>query len=214
MADAATFISDFHAKNQASLDRLLASFKAALEKETTDTGDLVRLAMKAAIESAEAAALWLVDCETLENKICFAEQVGTAARHYRLLVARLAELGGEPFDPRQGGYSKLFAFLRALQTTEERASAGQVTTRAFIRGKLTLMAELAEERGDAETAHLLRDTLMVDEAAIFDVGWRTLIASATTEESQARARRAAFRVVELAGEAVEPLQLRKTLRRR
>ena len=41
-----------------------------------------------------------------------------------------------------------------------------------------------------------------------------LIGAAGTEESQARARRAAFRTLELANETVEPLQLRKALGKR
>jgi hypothetical protein len=160
------------------------------------------------------AALWLVDCEQLEMKIALCEQCGDAARHYRLLAARLAALGSEPFDPRHGGYSKGFAFLRALQTPEERASAGQVTLRTFNLGRLAAMAEICDDRGDGDTASLLRDRICADERHVFDVGWRTLVASATQEESQARARRAAFKVVELAAEAVEPLQLRKSLPRR
>ena len=37
---------------------------------------------------------------------------------------------------------------------------------------------------------------------------------ATNEESQARGRRSAYRTLELANEMVEPLQLRKLLRKR
>jgi hypothetical protein len=55
---------------------------------------------------------------------------------------------------------------------------------------------------------------LTDEKRIFDVGWRTLLASASNEESQARARRSAFRIVELAGDVVDPLQLRKSLPKR
>jgi hypothetical protein len=43
---------------------------------------------------------------------------------------------------------------------------------------------------------------------------RLLIGATATEESQARARRAAYRTLELAGETVEPLALRKTLGKR
>jgi hypothetical protein len=214
MPDAASFVSEFHAKNQASLERLVVAFRAAVTKETLEIADLVRLAMKVAIESAEVSALWLVDCDDLEMKVGLSEQCGDAARHYRLLSRRLEGLGSEPFDPRQGGYSKVFAFLRALQTPEERASAGQVTLRTFTLGRLEAMAQICEERGDAETASLFRDQLGADERRGFDAGWKKLIASTPQEESQARARRAAFRVVELAAEAVEPLQLRKSLPRR
>src|SRR5688572_23549381 len=141
MADATTFVSEFHAKNQASLERLVVSFRAAMVKESLDVSDLIRLAMKSVIETAEVGALWLVDCDDLEMKIGLAEQCGDAGREYRLLASRLEALGSPPFDPRQGGYSKVFAFLRALQTPEERTSAGYVTLRTFNLGRLQAMAE-------------------------------------------------------------------------
>ncbi|MEO5768687.1 MAG: hypothetical protein ABIS92_10085, partial [Polyangia bacterium] len=71
-----------------------------------------------------------------------------------------------------------------------------------------------EERGDIETAVIFRDQIAADEQRVFDIGWRILIASGATEESQARGRRAAFRIVELAAEAADPLQLRKALPKR
>jgi hypothetical protein len=214
MADAETFIRDFHTKNQASLERHLASLRAAITKESLEVLDFVRLAMKDAIEAAEVAALWFVDCDDLTMKIRFAETCGAAAGHHRLLAARLAALGAEPFDPRQGGYSRFFGFLRSLQTPEERASAGEVTLRTFQTGKLALFAELAAAHGDGETAELLGTRLSADEKTVMDAGWKDLIAHSPTEECQARARRAAFRIVELAAEVVEPLHLRKSLPKR
>jgi len=214
MADAETFIRDFHTKNQASLERHLTSLRAAIAKESLEVVDFLRLAMKDAIESAEVAALWFVDCDDLTMKIRFAETCGAAAGHHRLLAARLAALGVEPFDPRQGGYSRFFGFLRSLQTPEERASAGEVTLRTFQTGRLALFAELAAAQGDTETAELLGTRLSADERQVMDAGWQALIAHSPTEECQARARRAAFRIVELAAEVVEPLSLRKSLPKR
>ena len=214
MADAETFIRDFHTKNQASLERHLVSLRAAIAKEGLEAIDFVRLAMKDAIEAAEVAALWFVDCEDLAMKIRFAETCGAAAGHHRLLAARLAALGSEPFDPRHGGYSRFFGFLRSLQTPEERASAGEVTLRTFQLGRLALFAELCRAQGDQETAAMLGTTIVADEQKIMDAGWQALIAHSPTEECQARARRAAFRIVELSAEVVEPLSLRKSLPKR
>ena len=45
-------------------------------------------------------------------------------------------------------------------------------------------------------------------------GRRALGLSATNEESQARARRAAYRALELVGEAQDPLQLRRSMPKR
>jgi hypothetical protein len=214
MADAETFIRDFHTKNQASLERHLVNLRAAIAKENLETLDFVRLAMKDAIESAEVAALWFVDCDDLAMKIGFAETCGAAAGHHRLLATRLAALGAEPFDPRQGGYSRFFGFLRSLTTPEERSSAGEVTLRTFHLGRLAIFAELARDHGDTETAELLGTRIADDERHVMDAGWQSLLGHAPTEECQARARRAAFRIVELAGEVVDPLQIRKSLPRR
>ncbi|MES1204883.1 MAG: hypothetical protein ABUS79_03005 [Pseudomonadota bacterium] len=214
MPEAEPFVTDFHAKNQASLERHLAAFKAALGKEGLEVVDFLRLAMKDAIEVAEVAALWFVDCEDLAMKIGLAEQCGRAARHHHLIADRIAALGGTPFDPRSGGYSRFFGFLRSLQTPEERAAAGLVTLRTFNIGRLSVFAELADDCGDAETAGIFRQHIISDERLVFDSGWRMLLAAASTEESQARARRSAFRIVELAAEAADPLQLRKALPKR
>jgi len=214
MADAETFIKDFHTKNQTSLDRHLVTLRASIAKENLDVADFIRLAMKDAIESAEVGALWFVDCDDLGMKMGFADQCGTAAAHHRALGARLAALGAEPFDPRQGGYSRFFGFLRSLTTPEERASAGEVTLRTFQVGRLAILAELARERGDAETAELLAGRITADLRNVIEIGWRSLVLHSPNEECQARGRRAAFRIVELAGEVVEPLHLRKALAKR
>ncbi len=214
MPDAERFITDFHAKNQASLERHLVAFRAALAKEALDVVDVLRLAMKDSIEAAEVAALWFADCDDLNMKIGFAEQCGSAARHYRLIAGHIAALGSDTFDPRSGGYSRFFGFLRSLQTPEERAAAGLVTLRTFNIGRLSVFADLADDRQDAETAAIFREQVTTDEHRVFETGWRQLIASSSTEESQARGRRAAFRIVELAAEAADPLQLRKALPKR
>lgn len=214
MPEAAVFVSDFHAKNQASLDRHLEAFRASIAKEGLEVVDFLRLALKDAIEAAEVAALWFVDCESLALKVGFAEQCGTAARHHHAIAARIAALGAEPFDPRTGGYSRFFGFLRSLQTPEERAAAGMVTLRTFNIGRLATYAEVCQQKGDTETATLFRDEITADERRVFDAGWKALLAASTTEESQARGRRAAFRIVELAAEAADPLQIRKALPKR
>jgi hypothetical protein len=56
--------------------------------------------------------------------------------------------------------------------------------------------------------------ILGEERRYYQEGQRMLIAVAGTEEAQARARRAAYRTLELAGETAEPLQLRRALGRR
>jgi hypothetical protein len=214
MVAAENFVSELDAKNQLSIQRVVAALGEGLSKEGVEVADTLRMALKGAIELAEVAALWVTDCDDLEMKLSLAEQCGDGARQCRRLSARLAALGVVGYDPRDGGYSKLFAFLRSLQTPEERASAGYVAGKALSMARLTALGAFCQGKGDAESAHMMSQEILEEERQYYEQGKRMLIAVTTTEESQARARRSAYRTLELAGETVEPLQLRKSLGKR
>lgn len=214
MVAAESFVTELDAKNQPSIGRVVAALNEGLGKDGVEVADALRMALKAAIESAEVAALWIPDCDDLEMKLSLAEQCGDGARQCRRLAARLAALGVGDYDPRNGGYSKLFAFLRSLQTPEERSSAGYVTGKALSAARLAALSAFCAARGDEESARLLGTDMVAEERRYYDEGRLLLTAAATTEESQARGRRAAYRTLELAGETVEPLALRRSLGRR
>ena len=214
MVAAESFVSELDAKNQPSIGRVVAALNEGLAKDGVEVADALRMALKAAIESAEVAALWITDCDDLGMKLSLAEQCGDSARQCRRLSGRLAEVGVAGFDPREGGYSKLFAFLRPLQTAEERSSAGFVTGKALSIARLAVLGGFCDAKGDAESSRLLGVELLGEERRYYEEGKQMLTAAAGTEESQARARRAAFRTLELANETVEPLQLRKAFGRR
>jgi hypothetical protein len=216
MASADTFVSELDAKNQdpkhqVSIPRVIDDLAAGLAKEAFEVTDVLRLVIKTTIEAAEVAALWVADCEDLEMKLSLAEQCGDGARQCREVAARLAALGQPAYDPREGGYSKLFAFLRSLQTPEERSAAGYLTAKALSMARLGALAALCREKGDGQTASLLADTLLTQERRYYEEGKHLLVSVATNEESQARGRRAAYRTVELSSEMVQPLALRKLL---
>jgi hypothetical protein len=215
MAGAEMFVHEMESKNLASFERLLAGYTLTLGKEDFGPADLVRLEMRGTVEIIEVSALWITEGDSLDVKVGLAAVCGDGARNYGLLRERLAALGVDPlgFDARFGGYSKLFAFFRSLQTTEERSSAGPVTLGGFNVRRLELAAQHCEHKGDVETATFLREILARDEGNRRDAGRRALIETATNEESQARARRAAFRTIELLGEMHEPGLLRKFLTR-
>src|SRR5688500_15653029 len=215
MAGAENFVHEMEEKNRASFQRLLGNFAQIVEKESFSPADVLRLEVKAVIENIEVTAMWLAGADSLAVKLDLASQCGDGARHYQLLHERLVALGVDmqTFDARFGGYSKLFAFFRSLQTPEEQAAAGSVTLRAFNVDRLGLLATHCEGKGDAETAELLRGPLADTERGHRDTGRRSLIETATTEESQARARRSAFRTIELLGELQDPAYLRKYLTR-
>jgi len=214
MAASETFVTELDAKNQASIQRVMDALTAGLAKETFEVTDVLRLVIKTTIEAAEVAALWVSDCADLEMKLSLAEQCGDGARQCRQLAARLAQLGTAAYDPRDGGYSKLFAFLRSLQTPEERSAAGYVTGKALSMARLQLLATFCSDKGDAESAGLLADGILTQERRWYEEGRRLLGEVALNEESQARGRRSAYRTLELATEMVEPLQLRKLLPKR
>ena len=216
MVTADSFVTELDAKNHTSIDRLIASLVSGVAKEAFDVPDAMRLVLRSAIEAAEIAALWMADCDDLEMKVLLAEQCGNGAKQYRQISARLASVGADVagYDPRHGGYSKVFAFLRSLQTPEERSSAGHVTAKALSMARLETLAALCESKGDAETARLFREELSADDRHYYDEGKRILSISASTEESQARARRAAYRTLELSADLHEPIQLRKILLKR
>lgn len=215
MPGAETFVHEMEEKNQNSFQRLLASLQQILEKEAFSPADLVRLEMRNVIESTEVAALWLTDSDSLEGKLTLASHCGDEARHFHLLRDRLAELGVDPltFDARYGGYSKMFAFFRSLQTTEERAAAGFLTLGAYHALRLDLLAAQSNAKGDGTTAALFQGVLKDDALAVRDAGRKKLLETAVAEESQARARRAAFRTIELTGELLDPSLMRKFLSR-
>lgn len=214
MVAADNFVTELDAKNQTSIQRIVGALVPALAKEGFEPVDILRLTFKTTIEAAEVAALWVSDCDDLEMKLSLAEQCGDGARQCRRLAERLAELGVTGFNPRDGGYSKLFAFLRSLQTAEERSAAGFVTGKALSMARLAALATFCAEKGDSDTARLLSEGLLDTERRYYEEGKTALALSASNEESQARARRSAYRTLELAGEMAEPLQLRKALPKR
>jgi hypothetical protein len=215
MSGAETYVHEMEEKNHASFQRLLAAMQQILDKEAFSSADLVRLEMRAIIEATEVAALWLSDSDNLDSKLVLAATCGDEARHFHLLRERLPDLGVDPlaFDARYGGYSKLFAFFRSLQTSEERAAAGFLTLGAFNVLRLNLFGNYLAGKGDAATAQLFQGTLKDDAGAHRDAGRKRLLETATNEESQARGRRSAFRTIELLGELQDPSLLRKYLSR-
>jgi hypothetical protein len=214
MVTADTFVTELDAKNQTQIQRVIDALSAGLIKEGFEVVDVLRLVIKTTIEAAEVAALWVSDCEDLEMKLSLAEQCGDGARQCRQLSARLAELGTPAYDPREGGYSKLFAFWRSLQTREERSAAGYVTGKALSMARLTALAAFCTEKADSASARLLTEGILSHERGYYEAGKLLLAGAAESEESQARGRRSSYRTLELATEMVEPLQLRKALTKR
>jgi hypothetical protein len=216
MVNADVFVAELEFKNQESFRGLVASgYLPALAGDGASVADMLRLETKFAIEFIEAAAIWIADSESLEMKILLGTQCGVHARHYQRIQDRLSALGLAPgsYDPRQGGYSKLFAFLRSLQTNEERAATGLLALGGSAVARLSALSAVCEDKADADTRDLLKNELIPDEQRRTDEGRDRLVLLTTAEDSQARARRAIYKTVELLGELYEPSALKRILGR-
>ena len=209
--DGHTFVAALDRENDELLRRLAPA--QALSAESggdLSTTTLLRIALKNEIEASEIAALWMGTAGDLELKLGLARQAGDEAKHYRLIEERLRELGDDlaGFNPLAEGYSPLFNYLRGLPTDVERVAAGQFTREAIALVKNTQFIELCERAGDAPTARLYREVIQVDERFHHEMGAKFLGRLACDEPSQALARAARSRTLELA-EELQTLAYRK-----
>jgi uncharacterized ferritin-like protein (DUF455 family) len=197
------FVRELGLENQAVLRRLEpeATLKPEVSGDLT-VANLLKVALKNEIEATEIAARWLVTTTEVPVKMALARQAGDEAKHYRMIAERLRELGvdSDAFDPLAKGYGPLFNYLDSLQTTVERVAAGQFTREAIAVVKNRQFIEFCERAGDRATAALYRDVIEPDERFHHELGRALLLRSATTEESQDLARRAAARTLALAEE--------------
>jgi hypothetical protein len=200
---AEAFVATLDAENQQRLRGLEPD--ATLEPEIDgplNVPNLLKVALKNEIEATEIAARWLVTTDDVHVKLALARQVGDEARHYRLIVERLQTLGIDAagIDPLASGFGPLFKYLDSLTTTVERVAAGQFTREAIAVVKNRQFIEFCERVGDKDTAALYRDVIEPDERYHHELGRRLLLRLAITPESQAAARAAARRTLELADE--------------
>lgn len=196
------FVERLDTDNQALLSRLQPDDTLKPEVEgNLNVLNLLTVALKNEIEATEIAARWLVTTDDVDVKLALARQVGDEAKHYRLIAERLRQLGFErPFNPLAKGYGPLFHYLDGLKTTVERVAAGQFTREAIAVVKNRQFIEFCEHAGDRETATLYRDVIEPDERYHHELGRKLLLRLATTPETQAAARVAARRTLELADE--------------
>jgi hypothetical protein len=205
---------EFVAELDATVSRALAGLglaSAAGEPAPAITiADLLVVALQNELEACEEAALWLTGERDLDVKLALARQCGDEARHFRLIQERLRALGRDPaaIDPLARGHSPMFEFLGSLTTTVERVAAGPFAREGLARVRNEVFIEYCESRGDRETASLYRDVIQPDERFHHDLGRRLLLRLAVGGETQAAARRAAGRTLELAGELQEVARLK------
>jgi hypothetical protein len=139
---------------------------------------------------------------TVALKLALARQAGDEAKHYGLIEERLHELGDNlaGFNPLAAGYSLIYRYLKGLETDVERVAAGQFTREAIAMVKNRQFIELCEKAGDDKTARLYREIIEPDERFHHEMGVKFLRLLAIDAESQALARAARIRTIELAEE--------------
>jgi uncharacterized ferritin-like protein (DUF455 family) len=197
------FVRELDEGNQAILKRLAPDDTLKPEVEgDLNVLNLLKVALRNEIEATEIAARWQVTTNDVDVKMAFARQAGDEAKHYRMIVDRLRELGFDAagFNPVAKGYGPLFQYLDTLKTTVERVAAGQFTREAIAVVKNRQFIEFCDRAGDKVTATLYRDVIEPDEHFHHLLGRSLLLRFATTLDDQEAARRAAARTMSLAEE--------------
>lgn len=209
------FTASLAEENRVALERLAELSAAGEPTPDLSVELLLRVALKNELEASELAAIWMTTTPELDVKLALARQTGDEAKHYRLIADRLKALGvdADQIDPREGGYSPLFQYLRALQSTAARVAAGQFTREGIALVRNQCFIDFCESAGDNETAALYRDVIQPDEKQHHELGRRLLARYAVTENEQQVAHQAARRTIELAEEIQEMARLKKGISR-
>jgi hypothetical protein len=208
--DAERFLAELDRSVDSSLAELGKASMAAEPAAGIGVVELLALALKKELEASEIAALWMTRETDVEVKLALARQCGDEAKHYRLIQARLRELGADPaaLAPKPGTPSPMFRYLAELGSTVERVAAGQFTREALAGVHNRVFASFCEAQGDEVTARLYRDVIQPDEEHHHGLG-RTLLARlAVTDDDQARARAAAAKTIAIADEIQEMARLK------
>ena len=163
---------------------------------------MLKIALKNELEATELAARWLVSSDDVDIKLALARQAGDEAKHYRLIVQHLHELGVDlhDFDALAQGYGPLFNYLDTLTDPVERMAAGPFTREAIAVVKNQQFIDRCKAGGHQATADLYHNIIQPDEAYHHRLGRDLLLRLATTSEAQERARQVATRTLELAEE--------------
>ena len=209
------FTASLAEENRVALERLSQLSAAGEPTPDLSVERLLRIALKNELEASEVAAMWMSTTSELDVKLALARQTGDEAKHYRLISERLKALGVDidRIDPREGGYSPLFEYLRALQSTTARVAAGQFTREGIALVRNQCFIDYCESLGDMETAALYRDVIQPDERHHHELGRRLLTLYAATDNEQQVARQAARRTLELAEEIQEMARLKAGISR-
>lgn len=207
MTDAESFLAELDAENARTLERIATATAQEPAGDIT-VARLLQLALRNELEATECAAMWIPSTREVDVKLALARQAGDEARHFRLIVDRLGEMGIDASGFEPGPHSPLLQHLAGLETTVERVAAGQFTREALALVRNDEFIRFCEARGDAKTAALYRDVIQPDEKHHHELGRRLLARLATTDDARAKARTAARDTLRLAEEIQEIARLK------
>jgi uncharacterized ferritin-like protein (DUF455 family) len=209
------FVAELDAQNQEALERIARATSAGEPGEAVTVPKLLMLALKNEIEATECAAAWIATTPEVNVKLALARQAGDEAKHYRMIQARLAELGVDTaqHNPLASGRSPLLAWLLSLEGTVARVAAGQFTREALAVVRNAEFVRFCRVTGDEATARLYEETIQPDEKHHHELGRRLLLELATTSEAQAAAREASMKVLSMAEELQEIARLKAGMTR-
>jgi 1,2-phenylacetyl-CoA epoxidase catalytic subunit len=209
------FVAELDARNQTALERIARACSSGEPGEAVTVPKLLLLALKNELEATECAAAWLPTTPEVSVKLALARQAGDEAKHYRLIQARLGELGVDTakHDPLAAGRSPLLTWLIGLEGTVARVAAGQFTREALAVVRNAEFVKFCKASRDEATARLYEETIQPDETHHHELGRRLLLELATTPEAQAAAREASNKVLSMAEELQEIARLKAGITR-
>lgn len=204
------FVAELDAENQAALARIAAATASGETGPDLTVARLLVLALKNELEATECAAAWIPTTPEVRVKLALARQAGDEAKHYRMIEARLGELGVDTarIDPLANGRSPLLDWLVRLEGTVARVAAGQFTREALALVRNAEFIRFCYAEGDSATARLYEETIQPDEEHHHHLGRKLLLELATTDEAQAAARAASAKVLAMAEELQEIARLK------
>ena len=209
------FVAELDAQNHAALERIAAASSAGETAPELTIAKLLTLALKNELEATECAAAWIPTTSEVKVKLALARQAGDEAKHYRLIEARLAELGVDTsgLNPLASGRSPLLGWLVGLEGTVARVAAGQFTRESLALVRNREFIRYCYSEGDSATARLYEETIQPDEEHHHLLGRKLLLELATTDEAQAAARAASAKVLAMAEELQEIARLKMGITR-
>lgn len=197
--NADSFLQELDALKAARLAAIVGAGQLSLLGPASgDAKAMLQVALTNEINVCELAAAWTPSTPEVDVKIAFARQSGDEAGHFELVGGRLAAMGFDVEGFRPPEASPLFDYLRSLPTTVERVAAGLYTLESIAYAVNEDFIDFCSQRGDAGTVRIYREYIQPDEQRHYRLGRELLAKYATETASQARAREAVGKVLEIA----------------